>query len=307
MDLQHVRMFVTVAEVGSIHAASRTMFLSQPSLSNVLHKLEREIGKQLLIRSPRGVELTEAGRVFLDRSRLLLADFDQALSDTRAGRARRPFRIGLLAGHYSAAELTNYIVAMFRRSQPDLVVSCVELNFQEHATAVQDRRVDVVIARPPYDDPLLEVIPLFSEPRVLCVSSEHPVSRSGVSDKVKEALKYPRLRISHAPEPWGDYWGLAALRDAPVEEVEAPAVTVSELLLSLVGTSATISVTASCWRMGLASPFLRAIPVPEAEPNTVVVGFRKGNLTDDVQAFIRVAQQAAEERIGMVPQAVLAT
>jgi len=71
MELRHLRYFVAVAEEGSLTvAAERRLHTAQPSLSRQIRDLEYEVGAQLIIRGARGIELTAAGRVFLDHARL---------------------------------------------------------------------------------------------------------------------------------------------------------------------------------------------------------------------------------------------
>jgi LysR family hca operon transcriptional activator len=72
MELRHLRYFVAVAEEGSLTvAAERRLHTAQPSLSRQIRDLEYEVGMPLLLRSARGVELTESGKVFLDHARLV--------------------------------------------------------------------------------------------------------------------------------------------------------------------------------------------------------------------------------------------
>src|SRR6058998_3203858 len=74
MELRHLRFFVAVAEEGSLTvAAQRRLHTAQPSLSRQMRNLEYEVGAQLMIRSAHGIELTAAGRIFLDHARLALA------------------------------------------------------------------------------------------------------------------------------------------------------------------------------------------------------------------------------------------
>src|SRR3989442_7009170 len=89
MELRHLRYFVAVAEEGSLTlAAERRLHTSQPSLSRQIRDLEHEVGAQLMTRSARGIELTEAGRVFLDHARLALAQVEAARE--AAHRAAQP-------------------------------------------------------------------------------------------------------------------------------------------------------------------------------------------------------------------------
>ena len=89
MELRHLRYFVAVAEAGSLTvAAEQKLHTAQPSLSRQIRDLELEVGAQLMTRSARGVELTAAGRVFLDHARLALAQVEAAASAAR--RAAHP-------------------------------------------------------------------------------------------------------------------------------------------------------------------------------------------------------------------------
>src|SRR2546428_2782590 len=92
MELRHLRYFVAVAEEGSLTvAAERRLHTAQPSLSRQIRHLEYEVGAQLMIRSAHGIELTAAGRVFLDHARLALAQVDAAPeADRRPSQAAKP-------------------------------------------------------------------------------------------------------------------------------------------------------------------------------------------------------------------------
>ena len=79
MELRHLRYFIAVAETGSLTvAAERRLYTSQPSLSRQIRDLEEEVGAELFNRSARGVELTAAGKAFLDHARLALSQVDAA-------------------------------------------------------------------------------------------------------------------------------------------------------------------------------------------------------------------------------------
>jgi len=99
MELRHLRYFVAVAEEGSLTlAAEKRLHTAQPSLSRQIRDLEYEVGVQLMIRSVHGIELTPAGRAFLDHARLALTQAEAATEAAR--RAAQPprtlFAIGFL-------------------------------------------------------------------------------------------------------------------------------------------------------------------------------------------------------------------
>jgi LysR family hca operon transcriptional activator len=84
MELRHLRYFVAVADAGSLTvAAERKLHTSQPSLSRQIRQLEDEVGTPLLARRARGIELTPAGRAFLDHARAVLSQVEAASAAAR--------------------------------------------------------------------------------------------------------------------------------------------------------------------------------------------------------------------------------
>src|SRR4029078_11937624 len=102
MELRHLRYFIAVAEEGSLtRAAGKRLHTAQPSLSRQIRDLEYQVGVELLSRSVRGVELTAAGKAFLDHARLALMQVDAAIEAARkaAQPAKKTFAIGFQTGH----------------------------------------------------------------------------------------------------------------------------------------------------------------------------------------------------------------
>src|SRR5882724_2678826 len=102
MELRHMRYFVAVAETESLTlAAKTTLHTSQPSLSRQIRDLEEEIGAQLMTRTARGIELTPAGRAFLDHARGVLSQVEAAAEAARrvVHPAKPCFSMGFLTGH----------------------------------------------------------------------------------------------------------------------------------------------------------------------------------------------------------------
>jgi len=133
MDLRHLRYFVAVAEERSfIVAAEKRLHVAQPSLSRQIRDLELEVGAQLLIRGPSGMDLTAPGRVFLDHVKLALDQVEVACeSAKRAGRAAKTsFVLGFLTGYELEwlprvlnvlnSELRNIEIVIHSGSSPEL-------------------------------------------------------------------------------------------------------------------------------------------------------------------------------------------
>src|ERR1700721_1655929 len=101
MELRHLRFFVAVAEAGSLTvAAEKTLHTAQPSLSRQIRDLEYEVGVSLMNRSVHGIELTAAGRAFLDHPLLALTQSETAGEAARraAQRTKPSFAMGFLTG-----------------------------------------------------------------------------------------------------------------------------------------------------------------------------------------------------------------
>ena len=101
MELRHLRYFIAVADAGSLTvAAEQKLHTSQPSLSRQIRDLEQEVGVQLISRSAHGIELTSAGKAFLDHARtvLLQAEAAKEAAQRSAHLAKPTFALGFLSG-----------------------------------------------------------------------------------------------------------------------------------------------------------------------------------------------------------------
>src|SRR5712691_9722977 len=138
MELRHLRYFVAVVEEGSLTtAAERRLHTSQPSLSRQIRDLEDQVGAELLSRSVQGVELTAAGKAFLDHARLALMQVEAAVEAAHraAQPARKTFAIGFQTAHAMNSlpramhvlrdELKNIEVTISSDYSPDLAEALV--------------------------------------------------------------------------------------------------------------------------------------------------------------------------------------
>src|SRR6202040_440024 len=174
MELRHLRYFVAVAEEGSVTlAAARRLHTAQPSLSRQLRDLEREVGAQLLVRTVRGIELTAAGRAFLDHARLALSQVEAAGEAARraAHLAKASFVLGFLTG--TEIDWFPEAVRLLRDQLPSIEVILVSQTSPELASGLLRGKVDVVFLRPEPEMPDLAFKHLTSEPLVVVLPGDH--------------------------------------------------------------------------------------------------------------------------------------
>src|SRR3954469_14827956 len=133
MELRHLRYFVAVAEELSFTAAAHRLRVSQPPLSQQIRDLERELKTTLLVRTSRRVELTAAGRAFLEQAHSILAQTDRAAEQARAiGQGQ----IGTLNIGTTGSVLLGPLLAVFSRRFPQVALRIHEMPPQEQEEAL---------------------------------------------------------------------------------------------------------------------------------------------------------------------------
>lgn len=182
MELRHLRYFVAVAEEGSVTvAAEKRLHTAQPSLSRQLRDLEQEVGAQLFTRGARGVELTPAGRAFLDHARLALGQAAEAVQAAR--RAARPakavFSVGFLTGQ--EVDWLPHVTRILRAELPTIEFKVTSLYSPDLGDALQNGEVDLGFLRvEPRPDVTYQVI--AREPLVAILSSDHRLAANAEID-----------------------------------------------------------------------------------------------------------------------------
>src|SRR5438128_4632007 len=174
MELRHLRSFVAVADAGNLTVAAQQMLhTSQPSLSRQIRDLEDEVGAQLLARKARGIELTPAGRAFLDHARVVLSQVEAAAGAARraAHPAKPCFTMGFLTGH----ELTWMPEAMriLRDELPNIDVMISSQYSPLLADGLSKGKIDAAFLRRERGVPDLAFRLLVKEPLMVVLPSNH--------------------------------------------------------------------------------------------------------------------------------------
>ncbi|WP_313346897.1 DNA-binding transcriptional regulator OxyR [Stenotrophomonas sp.] len=177
MNLRDLKYLVALADHRHFGRAAASCFVSQPTLSTQIRKLEDELGLPLVERAPRKVMLTPAGVEAAARARSIVAEVEQMKEAAR--RSRDPeagtVRLGIFPtlGPY----LLPHVIPNIRGRFPNLELLLVEEKSDELLTRLREGRLDAALLALPLDDDQLHAEFLFEEPFLLAVSGQHPLAR----------------------------------------------------------------------------------------------------------------------------------
>jgi DNA-binding transcriptional LysR family regulator len=291
-DLRLVRYFLAVAEELHFRRAAARLFVSQPTLSDQIRRLEQHLGVQLFERTSRGVILTSAGKEFEGEARTVLAAWEQAVTVTRraASERVRTFVIGFVAN--AAAELTPLITRRFRDRHAGINVEMRQYDFREPLAGLGTGHVDVALTRPPLGHiPWLHTQTLFTEPRVLIVSTASPLARRDTVS-LKDVIDEPFIAWK-APGVCRDFWLASGQRKGRPVRIGREVVTVDECLESILMGAGVAFAQASSRRF-YARPGLAFVPTTGLPLTSVVVAWCTDHETPLVRDFVQVAREVAE-------------
>jgi LysR family hydrogen peroxide-inducible transcriptional activator len=176
MNLRDLRYFVALAELQHFGRAASACFVSQPTLSTQIRKLEDELGVALVERAPRKVMLTPAGREIAERARRIVSDVEQMKEAAR--RSQDPeagtVRLGIFPtlGPY----LLPHVVPRIRARFPKLELLLVEEKSDVLLARLREGRLDAGLLALPVHDEQLHAEFLFEEPFLLAVPEQHPLA-----------------------------------------------------------------------------------------------------------------------------------
>ncbi|HYE63626.1 MAG TPA: LysR substrate-binding domain-containing protein [Phycisphaerales bacterium] len=179
MELTPLRYFIAIATAGHMTRAARALGVTQPALSAALRKLEAEVGAELLHRTGRGVELTEAGRVFLAAAEDTVRRAEGAVRAVRevVGLERGSIRVG--GGATATTYLLPRVVSAVRAAHPGLRFYVREAGSRAVATAVLAGELDLGIVTLPLEQAVareLVVVPLVEDELRLIVPAKHALA-----------------------------------------------------------------------------------------------------------------------------------
>jgi DNA-binding transcriptional LysR family regulator len=298
MELRHLRYFIAVAEELHFGRAAQLLGISQPPLSQQIQALEQELGARLFERTNRRVALSEAGRLFLDEARLVLAQVDKA-SDV-ARRAQLGELGELKIGFTTSAPFTSSIpqaIFSFRQRFPAVHLALQEMNSKEVAAGLEDESIQVGIMRPLALPDSLLVVELLREPLVAIINADHPLAQGSerglyLSELAAEPFVFfPRTYGSGLYAQLIDLARAAGFSPLITQEA-GEAMTIIGLVAAGLGVTV---LPASYRRMRIDGVVYRTVLDPDATSAVWLVQ-RKDQQSPMAKAFVELVTQRAEDK-----------
>jgi DNA-binding transcriptional LysR family regulator len=276
-------------DAGSISAAARALYISQPALSAALRSLEQDFGGPLLTRSSGGVALTQLGREVLPHARQLLHDaarlLDRSLEVPEQGLPER-VRIGWTES-YPLSVFAELFEQLTNRGVHPVLVPCMPWD----AEGVLDGRMDLaVLGGPLAPDRRLGVQVLLHEPRGILVGRRHPLYDAAAGDiTFADVAAAPALNVagSGAPATWEHFWRFGPECNGETgPRVGHPVSSVTDTLMSACVTGGTAfvprSLAAAARTWGL-----RYLEMP-CRPSEMVICWRRNDRNPIVRLISRL-------------------
>ncbi|MEL5660431.1 nitrogen assimilation transcriptional regulator NAC [Serratia ureilytica] len=146
MNLRRLKYFVKIVDVGSLTQAAEVLHIAQPALSQQLATLEGELKQQLLIRTKRGVQPTEAGNILYAHAQTILRQCEQAQSAVNSAGQAMSGQVSLgLASGSTAAQLALPLLQTLRDQQPGILLSLHENSGAALAGQVANQTLDMAM------------------------------------------------------------------------------------------------------------------------------------------------------------------
>jgi len=183
MELRHLRYFVAVAEERHFGRAAARLHIAQPPLSQQIKALEAELGVQLLRRTTRKVDLTDAGAAYLERVRPLLVGVDDAGFEARSVAAGTIGRLTIGCVGSATYSLLPRLVRGLASELPGIDFAFQgEMLVPDQVRSLAAGTIDVALLRPPIHDASLTVEVLRHDRLVVALATDHPLAtREGLT------------------------------------------------------------------------------------------------------------------------------
>jgi DNA-binding transcriptional LysR family regulator len=300
MELRHLRYFIALAEELHFGRAAEKLCIAQPPLSQQIQQLEREIGFKLFARSSRKVELTPAGRVYLDEVRATMAALEKAVFN---GRRVERGEIGRLAIGFVGTATYAILPESLRRYRsiyPEVDLTLRELVSARQVQALREHRIQVGFARPAItDSPDIVCESVATEPFVAALPENHRLAkRSGIplaALSTEEFVLFPRTPKPSYGDLIFDICEAVGFRPNVTQET-AEIQTAVSLVAGGMGVTLVPASASNVYRHGVVF-----VPILEPVPSSVLtVVYRSDDESPTLKAFLNIVRAIRNDIINRI-------
>jgi len=304
MEFRLLQYVIQIAAERNFSRAAEKLHIAQPSLSQQLSKLEKELGVLLFKRSTNSVELTHAGSVFVEKAQRIVDMTEQLrremedIADLRRGRVV----VGSLP--MTGAHVLPHVLTAFRAAHPSIEIALVEETTTQLEQLTASGGTDVTLLSLPLVEPSLAYEPIIEEEIYLAVPPDHPLAAAAAEGRAVEveALRdepFVLLKkgqgfraIAHDICRRAGFQPAAAFESSNIE-------TVQSLVAAGLGISFVPQMVARSG-VGVRAPVY--VRLAGAPTRTLVIAYRKGRyLSNAAEAFIAVFRETMRRLAGPGP------
>lgn len=291
MELRHLRYFLAVAEERHFGRAADRLHMAQPPLSQQIKQLEAELGTRLFERTTRRVDLTEAGRLLVERAKQILADVESATHDVaEVGRgAAGVLRVGFSGT--ATYRLMPEIVRLARQRIPNVRLQVIgEMLTPQMEEGLLENRLDAAVMRPPINSPSIHLDEFEQTPLLVALPNDHPLALepgplSAAQVSGEDLVSYPRG--SSVASVAAEVARLAGFRPRIVQEA-----TETSTLIALVAAGLGLCILPASSALPL-STSITVRPLHPAVTIGLATAWRANDESPLVTAFVDLVRDAA--------------
>jgi LysR family transcriptional regulator, benzoate and cis,cis-muconate-responsive activator of ben and cat genes len=200
MDLRQIRYFLALATELNYTRAASQLNISQPPLTRHIQQLEHSIGVMLFDRSTRGVALTQAGKIFLEEARKIVALADQAVNKTKLAHQGQIGRLDIGIFGSSTISVIPTLLTELRKSYPDIIISLQNTTKTQQIDGVREKHLDIGFNRIYPSVPDLAVETVMLEDLYVALHKDHPFANNQKIE-VKDLVDEPFILFPNNVRP----------------------------------------------------------------------------------------------------------
>ena len=270
MELRHLRYFTAVAEEQNVTRAAARLHVSQPPLSRQIRDLEEELGVELFKRTAKSLELTEAGKIFLNEARAVLLRSDEAVQAVRAVAKGAGGQVRVGYAPSLSVEILPKALKLFEQENPGTRVALHDCSTEECGRMLLDRKLDVALSVKLAGRPWRGVIfeKLASYPLCCAMAASHPLATKRTMPA--RQIKDERL-IGYSRDEYPEYhaWLRLTFKPFGFDPVVAEEHDSVTSLIAAVEAGRGVAIAPLSLRC-LAGPRLKLLPIHPALPPLIM-------------------------------------